>query len=331
MNNSLKKHKFINYINKFPDTNVLVIGDLMLDRFVYGTVSRISPEAPVPVVEVIKELDLPGGAGNVANNISSLNAQVYLAGVVGNDSTGEKFKADLRAKKINTEGIFTDLNRPTTIKTRIIAQHQQMVRYDKENKNQLDLKLTLQFIDYLKQLIPQMKAVILSDYGKGVIKPDVLKTTISLCNKLNIPVTVDPKIEHFLRYKKVTCITPNMKEAVEGMRMHSAPKTEKQVEELGNKILRSLNSESLIITRGEKGMSVFEKGKLPIHIPTRAIEVFDVTGAGDTVIAVLSLCLAVGCSIPASAEISNYAAGIVVGKLGTATVTILELKEAVNK
>jgi len=317
------------YIRKFSEKKILVIGDLMLDRFIYGTVDRISPEAPVPVVNVVKEIDLSGGAGNVANNISSLGAKVYILSVIGNDLVGSKLKSLLEERGINTEKILIDEERPTTIKTRIIAQHQQVVRVDKESRIKISSRLIEQIIESLNNFIPEMDAVLISDYGKGVIVPETLSTAIKIAIRNNIPITVDPKIEHFMLYRNVTCITPNLQEAISGMRLHKAV-TEEEICDLGKKILHTLDCKSVIITRGEKGMSLFEKNRKPVHIPTRAKEVYDVTGAGDTVIAVLTLCLTTGANLKTSAEIANYAAGIVVGKLGTATVSVNELKDVLD-
>jgi len=322
--------KYFEYIKKFDKSRILVIGDLILDRFVYGNVNRISPEAPVPVVEVEKEIDLPGGAGNVANNIASLNGKVYLASVIGNDIVGEKLKTDLTKKEINTECIFTDETRFTTVKTRIIGQHQQIVRFDKESTHKLSQTMTEKIIDFIKSKINEIQTIIISDYGKGVINQLLLSKIINISKEKKIFVTVDPKVEHFLKYRYVSCITPNLKEAIQGMHLSYKTITEQDILNLGEKILKKLKCDSVIITRGENGMSVFVKNKKAVHIPTRAKEVYDVTGAGDTVIAVLSLCLAAGADILTSSEIANYAAGIVVGKLGTATVNIEELKSAIK-
>jgi len=316
-------------IPKFEKQRIIVLGDLMVDRFVWGKVSRISPEAPVPVVEVTRESNAFGGAGNVANNITSLGAEAYLLGVVGNDMEAEQLKNGLREKKIDVGGIITDPTRPTTIKTRIIAQHQQVVRVDKEIKGNFSDEVQKNISLKLEETAPEASAIIISDYGKGVITRPVLKKAIALAHSYGIPITVDPKIEHFMDYKKVTCITPNLLEAVTGMRYHEVS-TDAEIYELGNKILRKLGSSSVLITRGEKGMTLFEPGNKITHIPTRAKEVYDVTGAGDTVISVFTLALASGSKLGEAAEISNFAAGIVVGKLGTATTTQQELSAAIR-
>lgn len=332
MNNKQQLGQYLPCIEKFKHKKILVVGDLMLDKFVHGTVARISPEAPVPVLDVVKEIDLPGGAGNVVNNISKLGAEVLLVSVVGDDQAGRHLVSNFenaRSGRIDTSGILIEKERPTTIKTRIIAQHQQIVRVDRESKKEISLNLVRKITELLKKAAGEADAVLISDYGKGVIIPPVLTAAIEFSRKRNIPVVVDPKIEHFLSYKKVTCITPNLHEAVFGMRLLKA-ESEKEIEELGKKILHQLECDSVIITRGEKGMSIFEKNRKPVRIPTRAKEVFDVTGAGDTVVSVLALCVASGSTLRMSAEIANYAAGIVVGKLGTATVTAEELLNAIR-
>jgi len=321
--------KLARLIPRFAQQKILVLGDIMVDKFTWGKVSRISPEAPVPVVEITRESHALGGAGNVANNLISLGGQVNLIGVIGNDIVGEQLYNDLNAKGINADGIVKDESRPTITKTRIIASHQQVVRVYKEVKGDFSVPVVNRIIEQIERVLPQVNAVIISDYGKGVVNPVVLKRAIGLACKLKIPITVDPKIEHFLRYKKVSCITPNTLEAITGMRYHEINNDDKEIAELGKKILKRLQSQSVLITRGEKGMSLFEPGNKVTHIPTRAKEVFDVTGAGDTVIATFTLALASKASLLEAAEISNFAAGVVVGKLGTATVSPEELRKTI--
>ncbi|OGS20881.1 MAG: hypothetical protein A2252_00600 [Elusimicrobia bacterium RIFOXYA2_FULL_39_19] len=325
------KSKYNQYIDKFLKKNILIVGDLILDKFLYGSVTRISPEAPVPVVDIIKETFMPGGAGNVANNISTLGGNAHLVGIIGADSSAESLSSKLKELNINIDGVFTDIERPTTIKTRVMASHQQIVRFDKESREKISVAALTKALNYIERVMPEMDAVMISDYGKGVITSALLSKTIDLARAKSLPITVDPKIEHFLNYKKVTCITPNLNEAMQGMRLPKRISTEKEITDLGNKILKALNSTSVIITLGEKGMAIFEKSKQPVFIPTRAKEVFDVTGAGDTVISVLTLCLSAGAPLKESAEIANYAAGLVVAKLGTATVTVDELKKSISR
>jgi len=326
----MNKKKLLVAINKFSQKKILVIGDLILDRFVWGKVSRISPEAPVPVVEVKSESGALGGAGNVANNITAFGAQVSVIGVYGADQDGQLLKEELTQKRISTKYLVQDSARPTIVKTRIIASHQQVVRVDKEVKGNFSNKIIDEIVSKITNAIKDVDAVIISDYGKGVINIPVLKKAITLAKKSKIPITVDPKIEHFLYYKGVSCITPNTSEAIAGMRYKDVSQ-DKDIVELGKKILKTLKSESVLITRSEKGMTLFEPNNKTTHIPTRAREVFDVTGAGDTVIATFTLALATGLSLAESAEIANFAAGIVVAKVGTATASLKELKTVISE
>ena len=315
-------------IHQFAKTRVLVVGDLMVDRFIRGKVSRISPEAPVPVVLVKDESDLPGGAGNVIMNLASLGAKVSCVGVVGHDRTGERLLSRFKESGILTHGIKSDASLTTILKTRVIAEHQQVVRFDHENSKPVSHAIQEEILRELPGMIENTDGVILSDYGKGMITKPVLSLAISLCKKARKPVCVDPKLEHFLSYKNVTCITPNSGEALGGM--HRIKLGGKQdLVQLGKDILKALNCDSVIITQGEEGMTLFERKRIT-HIPAKAQEVFDVTGAGDTVISVLTLALACKASFVQAATLSNLAGGIVVGKLGTATVSTEELKEALK-
>jgi len=317
--------KFKKIISKFANTKILVIGDLILDEFVWGKVSRISPEAPVPVVWVERESYMPGGASNVASNIRSLEGSVYIAGVVGSDQRAEKLTELLSAKGVTTQGIITDPSRPTTLKTRIIAGHQQIVRIDREKIEHLSGSILKDIVLYAKKVIPHVDAVIIEDYGKGVITPGLLKPIIKCARSHKKIITVDPKEEHISYYKGVTSLTPNNHEAsaTSGIKI----KDEATLETAGKKLLKKLNSDSVLITRGENGMCLFEKNGKITKIPTAAQEVFDVSGAGDTVISVFTLALACGASMLDAAKISNIAAGIVVGKAGVA---VTNQKELIN-
>ncbi len=316
-------------IKRFSHIKALVLGDLMLDHFLWGSVSRISPEAPVPVVDVSRETEMPGGAGNVALNMAALGADVYVAGIVGHDRTGERLLSLFQRFPIHLESVLRTSDRPTIVKTRIIAQNQQVVRVDRELKTELSAELRHQLWTSIEALLPKVDAIVLSDYGKGVINSTLINSLIPIARKRGIPITVDPKVENFSLYRQVTCITPNMHEAMTGAHV-ARVSSEEDVERLGATILKKLNSNSVLITRGEKGMSLFEKKKPPVHIPTRAREVYDVTGAGDTVISTLTLALAAGAPLRSAAELANYAAGIVVGKLGTAAVSRGELEIALR-
>jgi D-beta-D-heptose 7-phosphate kinase/D-beta-D-heptose 1-phosphate adenosyltransferase len=321
--------QLLKLIHLFKKQAILIIGDAMVDQFIWGKVKRISPEAPVPVIEITKETAALGGAANVANNIIDLGGKAFIISVIGKDISGNSVIKMLSEKKINSDYLICDSNRPTIVKTRIIAVSQQVVRVDKEIKGFFEHSIEYKIIENIEKLAPLVNAVIISDYGKGVITPKVLKKTIYLAKKYHIPVTVDPKIEHFKKYKKVTLITPNEKEALEGMNIKSI-KTDEDIAVLGRKILKTLNSDSVLITRGEKGMTLIQSNNKIVNIPTRAKEVYDVTGAGDTVISAITLALAAKADFVSAAEIANFAAGIVVGKLGTTTTNLQELEKTIK-
>ena len=315
-------------IDRFQGRKILVVGDLMVDRFIRGKVSRISPEAPVPVVLVKDEVDLPGGAGNVMMNLASLGARVNCSGVIGQDGVGENLLKKFRQAGIETGGIKKDPALSSILKTRVIAEHQQVVRFDHENDKNISHSIETEILSAVPEMVKSSEAVILSDYGKGMITRPMLTRIISDSKKFKKPICVDPKLEHFLLYKNVTCITPNLPEALGGM--HRLKLDGKSgIMGLGKDILKTLGCRSVLITQGEEGMTLFEKQRTT-HIPANAREVFDVTGAGDTVIGVLALSLACGADLIQAATLANLAAGIVVGKLGTATVTPAELKEALS-
>jgi len=310
-------------IGRFKTKKVLVLGDLMLDRYIWGAVSRISPEAPVPVVEVKKDSLCLGGAGNVAQNLSSLGAQTVLTGVVGDDPEGRW----IRDNAAGSRGVFIDKSRPTTVKTRIIAHHQQVVRVDLEQKGDLSAGIEKKILAVIGD--EAYDGLLVSDYNKGIVNPSLMVQALALAKKRRIPVFVDPKVPHFRLFSPVTLITPNHFEA-EKIVGHGC-QTDPEVERAGSEILSLVSSRYLIIKRGEQGMAVFERGKRPLHIPTVAREVFDVTGAGDTVIAAAALSLLSGTTIGEAAWVANAAAGIVVGKIGTAAVTPEELRAALLK
>jgi len=317
-------------IDRFSGLKALVVGDLMLDHFIWGSVSRISPEAPVPVVEVTRDSEMPGGAGNVAANMASLGADVFLAGLLGDDEAGDRLLARLSGLgTIRTDHTVRAQERTTSVKTRIIAQHQQMVRFDRESKGEPHPDIQKQLWQRIEAVLPEAKCIVVSDYAKGVVSARLFQKLLPAAKKRGIPVIVDPKIENFGLYRNVTCITPNQNEALGGAGRHHL-KSEEDLLDVGRKLIKKLNLKSLLITRGERGMTLFERAKTPVHIPTRAREVFDVTGAGDTVIGTLALALAAGAPARVAAELANYAAGIVVGKIGTASVTQDELRKAVS-
>ena len=315
-------------LKRFKRQQILVIGDLILDKFVFGKVRRISPEAPVPIVQMEREGFSPGGAGNVAANITSLGAKVKLIGVIGNDAEGKELREILKDRQI--KGFFlTDSSRPTIVKTRIIATNQQLLRLDREDKNSLLQQYAKKIEKYVRENIKNSSAILISDYGKGTITPFLLLALSKLAKKHKKIIAVDPKIEHFSLYKNVSLLTPNCQEAAVGMK-ESEPRTQKEILALGKKIREKLQPRYLLITEGEKGMTIFEKGKAR-HISAKTKEVFDVTGAGDTVIGVATLALSAGAIISEAATIASFAASVVVGKLGTATVSQQELIESFGK
>lgn len=326
------KTQNINKIKKtianFKNAKVMVIGDLILDEFLWGDVSRISPEAPVPVVWVKKESFMPGGASNVANNISSLGAKVFLVGVIGDDERGAILKSELEQKGIDTSGIFVDESRPTILKTRVVAQHQQVVRIDKEKVDPLSPAIISKMTDFVRDNVKSMNAVVIEDYGKGVISPKLLAKVVPFARRCNKIISVDPKEEHFRYYNGITVITPNNHEAARAVGFEI--KDDATLRRAGQALLNKIRCKIALVTLGENGMAVFQKNKPMKHIPTVAQEVFDVSGAGDTVIANYTLSLASGADPIQSAHIANCAAGIVVGKVGIAVVTPEELIDRIR-
>ncbi|WAC08534.1 MAG: D-glycero-beta-D-manno-heptose-7-phosphate kinase [Thermodesulfobacteriota bacterium] len=329
MKRLIPKKALLTHIDNFPQARIMVIGDLMIDHFIWGSVNRISPEAPVPVVKVTDESFHLGGAANVVHNIHTLGGKVYVAGVAGDDEMGRKIAHDLRALGISTGGIILSHQRPTTLKTRIIAHNQQVVRFDREENTPLNTSIQKRIISYCKRIFSDIHAVILSDYDKGLLSRELVEEIINLCKKDMKPVIVDPKVEHIDIYKGVTMITPNQKEAGEasGVKILS----DKDASRAAFFLQKRIGCESVLITRGEQGMTLVEKNGSFAHIPTLATEVYDVTGAGDTVVSALTLALATGASKRVAALIANYAAGIVIKKVGTASVAKEELKKAIQK
>lgn len=308
------------------DVPVAVLGDVMLDKFVWGRVSRISPEAPVPVVEIQREGFRLGGAANVAQNLLSLGARPRLMGTIGDDASGQDLLRALEAQGVSADLILRDPSRPTTVKTRIIAGSQQVVRADHESTLDLEARVAETALEQLSELLRGVKALVLSDYAKGTLTPAIIERAIEGARAEGIPVLVDPKLRRYRCFRQVDLLTPNFGETerMAGLAIES----EAELAEAANIILAELDCGAVLITRGERGMSLFERHREPFHIAASAREVFDVTGAGDTVIATAALTMAAGASLAESATLANHAAGIVVGKLGTATVAREELLEA---
>ncbi|MGD9975159.1 MAG: bifunctional D-glycero-beta-D-manno-heptose-7-phosphate kinase/D-glycero-beta-D-manno-heptose 1-phosphate adenylyltransferase HldE [Desulfatirhabdiaceae bacterium] len=316
-------------LKRLSKTRIMVIGDVMLDRYIWGEVSRISPEAPVPVVRIRKRSETPGGAGNVAANLSGLECRVTLLGVCGMDAMGERLESILRSRKIETR-LIPDDHRPTITKTRIMAQGQQLFRLDEEEPDALGEKTVTALWDFFREKIETVDGVILSDYGKGIFKTEKLcQDMIRECRKRMIPVIVDPKGTDWARYGGATCITPNTAE----LELAVGKQFEENESDLidAARILRHhLEIDHLLVTRGAKGMILIQSDDESIRIPARAREVFDVSGAGDTVIATLTAGLALGLSFVDASRLANMAAGVVVGKLGTQPVLQAELMDTLR-
>lgn len=329
---NIKPRRLTSIIKRFPKVKILVIGDVMLDEYIWGKVTRISPEAPVPIVNVQNQTIAPGGAANVVHNIYGLKAKVYLAGVVGDDMWGQHLIKLLNKRKVNTQGLMRNKKNTTILKTRIIAHSQQVVRIDKEKDSQPNQKDFNKIFRYIKKIIKQVDGIVIEDYGKGLINQELVCYLVDICNKNNKPLVVDPKRGHFLDYTGVTTITPNLSEALAMVGLdHDGECKQEQVEKVGQLIMDKWRPKSLLITLGEHGMRFFETGKKSVVIPTMARDIYDVSGAGDTVVGVFTASLACGAAMLDAAILSNIAAGIVVGKVGTAVATSEELLDAVKK
>lgn len=325
MQKILTKKRALEIINNFPEAGVLVVGDIMVDHFIWGKVSRISPEAPVPVVDVQKDSILLGGCANVLNSIYAMGGKVYVAGVVGADNIGKRLLEELRQREIATDGIVVEKGRPTTLKTRIVAHGQQMVRFDKESRKPIPKNSTRKILDYINSLQSKIGAIVISDYSKGVISRELITGIRKIVDDEKVYICLDPKQNDFTLYEGVYVVTPNHHEAGRAAGIEIAD--ENDLLQAGAALLNKYNFHALLITRGEEGMSLFERGKkiAHTHFSTQAKEIYDVTGAGDTVIGVLALSLAAKASLQEATCLANQAAGIVVGKVGTATVSQEEL------
>jgi len=321
----VSKKRLLEIIDKFSRSKVLVVGDLMVDQFIWGRVSRISPEAPVPVVEVTSENFLLGGSANVMNNIFSVGGKVNVTGIIGSDDMGDLLIRNFEEMNIDTTGVMVEQSRPTTVKTRIIAQSQQVVRFDRENKDSVSLSSIEKMLEYIESIRDDLGAVVISDYSKGIISERLLQGIREVTAGRDIIVCIDPKQNDFSLYQGFDVITPNHHEAGRALGMEIA--CEDDLIKSGESLLERFGFKAVLITKGEEGMSLFENGGGITHIPTVAREVFDVTGAGDTVIGVFALCMAAGATFKEAAVLANHAAGIVVGKVGTATVSQEELRK----
>lgn len=325
MNKKTAKQKTLGIISNFARSGVLVVGDIMVDHFIWGKVSRISPEAPVPVVDIYKDSMMLGGCANVLNTIYAMGGRVYVAGVVGADVIGKELLRQLRERKIDTAGIMIEKGRPTTLKTRIVAHGQQVVRFDKESRKSIPAVSVVKIVNYVKSLRNKIGAIVISDYSKGVVSGALMDGIKNIAKDSGIYLCVDPKRSDFSIYSGAYIITPNHHEAQRAAGMEIANGDD--LVTLGETLLRKHDFKALLVTRGEEGMSLFEKGRTisHTHFAARAKEVYDVTGAGDTVIGVLALALAAKANLKEATSLANHAAGIVVGKVGTSAVSREEL------
>jgi len=329
-----ERKKLGSILKAFPRVKLLVVGDIMMDRSILGKVSRISPEAPVPVIIAETEDFNLGGAANVAHNIRSLGGTVSLCGIVGDDENGKKIYKKIVERGIRTQGIFIEQGRQTTVKTRIIAHHphyQQLVRVDRETTDHPKASTFRSLSKFLTEKIEDFDGVVFSDYGKGLLTRKLIQTIVKKAKKSKKLIMVDPKLKNFFFYKGATVITPNTNEASEASRIPATDQS--SVEKMGRSLLKRLKCNALVITQGEKGMTIFEPRQKPYPVPTVAKEVYDVTGAGDTVIGTMALALGTGrgVSVKDAASLANYAAGIVVGKVGTAIVSSEELLKVIKE
>ena len=316
--------KLASILPRFSGVRVLVIGDLMLDRYIWGQVNRISPEAPVPVVRVTRESLHAGGAGNVVTNIRALGGSVTVCGVVGKDQAGQLLRRELRRHGAGVEGIVTSSPYETISKTRIIAHSQQVVRLDREPTAILSARVRARLRAFIQRHIHDFDVCVVSDYGKGLIEAELLDLLATLRTQLGFVYVIDPKRQNFVHYRGASLIKPNKEEAGQATQIDIV--SDVTLQQAGIQLLDLWDTEAVLVSRGEEGMSLFQPDRRVAHFPTTAHEVFDVTGAGDTVIAVCALALGAGAGLEVATILANHAAGIVVGKVGTATVNLKELK-----
>ncbi len=327
--NELSLPAYNTLIDRFGQAKVLVIGDIMLDRYIWGNVSRISPEAPVPVVAKVKETRAAGGAANVALNVVSLGGRAELIGVLGSDGSGEELREILHQSGLGTDGLVSEPGRRSTVKTRIIAHSQHLVRLDEESTGNVLAETERSLLDCVRAKLAECDVVVLSDYAKGVLTDTLVQAVIQLAREASKPVVVDPKGVHYDRYAGANIVTPNRSEAAKALGL-DGPGAHTTAS-LGVRLLNTLSVDALLITEGEAGMTLFERDKQPAHVASIARHVYDVSGAGDTVIAAMSLTLSVGGDLLTAATLGNTAAGVGVEQMGTTAVTAAMLRDALQK
>jgi len=312
----------------FKNINVLIVGDVMLDRYWWGSVERISPEAPVPILNLNNTTLAAGGAANVAANVDGLGAKPFLIGIVGTDPESELFCELLNSKKISTDYLYRHPDRPTTIKTRILGHNQQIVRVDQEQTNNISEFEEEDIWNLIFQIINTVDVIIVSDYGKGLVTKSIVMRLINFGNDNNKIVLIDPKGKDYTKYSGATLLTPNQFELIQACNLDSCKQT--TIEEAGSNLLGKLSLNNLLVTQGGDGMTLFRQNQLPEHLPALARNVYDVTGAGDTVIATLGVALANGLDTLAAAKLANVAAGLIVEQIGTTAITLEMLKSELN-
>jgi D-glycero-beta-D-manno-heptose-7-phosphate kinase len=322
----VKTWTLTNLLAAFPARRILVVGDVILDEYLWGEVRRISPEAPVPVVEIRSRTFVPGGAGNAAANVVSLGGKALLGGVAGRDHAVDQLREALARQGVDAGGLVPDSERATTTKTRLIAHGQQVVRMDSEQRTPLPRPVEDALLRWVDSHVPEADACILSDYGKGVISNRVAEHVIRVARQADKPVIVDPKGTNYVKYRGATVVKPNIHEVQRALKEDI--EDDSGLLEASRRLVDLLEGAALLITRGPEGMSLFRTGFAPVHIATVARHVFDVTGAGDTVVSTLAMALAAGSALEQAVHLANRAAGIVVGKRGTATVMLDELRES---
>jgi len=310
----------------FSNKTIAVVGDLMLDRYFWGSVTRISPEAPVPIVDIEQEQGRLGGAANVAKNIKSLGGIPLLIGIIGDDNSGKQMLDIVRESDFPSDGIVIDSSRPTTVKTRIIANSQNIARVDRESRADISFTIQNQIIENLLRHINDIDGIIIEDYNKGVVVKSLIKQVIDVARDNGKIITVDPKFHNFFEYKNVTVFKPNRKEVEEALGTKLI--TDEEIHEAGKQLLSRLEAENVLLTRGPHGMTLFEANGRTIHIPTKAQNVSDVSGAGDTVIATMTLALTGGATVEEASILANFAGGIVVGYVGIVPIERDELRVA---
>jgi D-beta-D-heptose 7-phosphate kinase/D-beta-D-heptose 1-phosphate adenosyltransferase len=313
-------------VENFANVAALIVGDAMLDRYWWGQARRISPEAPVPVVQLQHCTQTAGGAANVAANVAGLGARATLVSVAGADEAGAELRRLLDAQGIETKHLVTLAGRPTTVKTRVVAQGHHIVRLDQEEAGPLNERHAAELAERIKAALPTADVLVFSDYAKGLLTPALLREVIPAARQLGKPVLVDPKGRDYRRYQGATLLTPNRKEAAQVCGLDEEEPD--AVAQAGRKLLETLAVDALLITQGEDGMTLFRRDHAPQHLPTRARAVYDVTGAGDTVLATLAVALGVGNDLPAAAHLANVAAGLVVEQVGTTSISVAQLRQA---